>query len=114
MSIVEVASSSLDQHPKKQKRFCYKEGVCARKFIDNGVKKIMILAAVPNLKENYANVSQVLQVLNIDNLNYFGMFDYKLANIFFGIEAASSSHPCVYCEIPSKDIKAHRQIARNR
>ena len=99
---------------QKSKKFSYEKGISSKKFLNNGVKKIIILAAIPNIKENHENVSQILEVLKIDNIKYFPMFDYKLANIFFGIECSASTHPCVYCEMPSKDIKSMEKVARDR
>ena len=66
----------MDQPPEKKKRFSYEDGISAKKFLNNGVKK-------PDIKENHDNVSHILNILKIDNLSYFAMFDYKLANIFF-------------------------------
>ena len=52
-------------------------------FQSDRVKKLIILAIVKDAKENYENVAKIIRKL-------------VLANIFFGIESCSSSHPCVY------------------
>ena len=46
-------------------------------------------------KGNYENVVKVIRKLVLDDVDYYAVFDFKLANIFFGIESCSSSHPCV-------------------
>ena len=75
-------------------------------FQSSGVKKLIILAIVKDAKENYENVAKIIRKLGLDDVDYYAAFDFKLANIFFGIESCSSSHPCVYCETASVEVKS--------
>ena len=75
-------------------------------FQSDRAKKLIILAIVKDAKENYENVAKVIWKLVLDDVDYFAVFDFKLVNIFFGIESCSSSHPCVYCETASVEVKS--------
>ncbi len=56
-------------------------------------------------KENCDNVLKVIKKLRLNDVYYYAVFDFKLANTFFGIESCSSSHPCVYCKATSEEVK---------
>ena len=89
----------------KKSKFSYRQGAQSKNFQNGGVKKLIILAMAKDTKENYQNVSMIIKKLKLDNVKYYCIFDFKLANIFFGIESCSSSHPCVFCEATSENVK---------
>ena len=84
-----------------------------RKFSDDfkcqnakntSVKKLIILAIVPNVKESYENVHQIFQLLNFDKIDkdYHKIryaADLKMINILLGLMSHSSAHPCSWCTI---------------
>ena len=51
--------------PKRQK---YKDEVNSKKFKENGVKKLFVLALAPNIQENYTNVLKLWNLLNINTI----------------------------------------------
>lgn len=75
-------------------------------FLDTSVKRIIILAIIPDIKENYANVRSILDLLKIASLDFKYTFavDLKLANIVVGIQAHGSSFPCAFCTCPKKNF----------
>ncbi|PAA83701.1 hypothetical protein BOX15_Mlig016295g3 [Macrostomum lignano] len=80
------------------------------RFMDSGVKKILILALVEDVKECYQNVSVLMSTIDISSINFTLACDFKLANIISGIQSHSSSHPCLYCEgRPPWEVPAQRR-----
>ena len=71
---------------------------------DSGVKRQLLIAISEDLQENYSNVKQVFDLLNIEKLPFILSCDMKLANIICGLQAHSSAHPCSWCDISSKDL----------
>ena len=70
----------------------------AKKFLDSGVKKLMIIAIAFDVQELYGNVELLLNSLNLEQVNFVLATDMKLANIVAGLQSHASKHPCVYCE----------------
>lgn len=93
------------ENNQSDKKFSYVEGVKSDSFKDGGVKKLVILALVEDVKESHSNIKSIIDILNIGNNNFFYAFDMKLANLYFGIECAASSHPCPWCEISKDDMQ---------
>ena len=101
---LKVCLSILDCEVNEPKtKFWYREGIKQDKFKDRGVKKLIILAIVED--ENHQNIKHIIELLGISTKKYFLAFDLKLANIYFGIEAASSTHPCSWCELSKQDMQ---------
>ena len=71
---------------------------------NTSVKKLIILAIVPNVSESYENVHQIFQLLNFDKIDkdYHKIryaADLKMINILLGLMSHSSAHPCSWCTI---------------
>ena len=75
-------------------KFSFKDSLTWDKFKDGGVKKLIILGFVEDFRVNNLNIKKIVDTLGIRNEQYFLAFDLNLANIYFGIEADSSTHPC--------------------
>ena len=77
-------------------------------FLDTSVKRIIILALVPDIKETYGNVCQILNLLQIQSLElkYTYAMDLKLCNIVAGIQSHGCSFPCVYCVCPKIEFSS--------
>lgn len=69
-----------------------------KKFLDSGVKKLIIVSIVFDVQELYENISVLLKALNVDGIHYCIATDLKLANILIGIQSHSCKHPCIFCE----------------
>ena len=94
---------NIEEGPeKKQSTFSYTEGAFAKEFKNSSVNKLMILAIVENVCENYNNLKMILELLGLDEIDSVNAFDMKLANAFIGIGTAASTYPCPWC-ISSKD-----------
>ena len=89
---------------EKKPRFTYSEGAFASKYKDSGVKKLLILAIVEDIVENYANLKILLDLLKINDVEYINAFDMKLANSYIGVGTAASTYPCAWCELPKRDF----------
>ncbi|KAK6168741.1 hypothetical protein SNE40_019926 [Patella caerulea] len=94
-----------------QKRLKYSEGAFQGKFIDSGVKKLLLIAITEDVKESYDNVNPILDLLKLDRVEFMSAFDLKLANVYLGIGTHSSTYPCPWCETAKKDFSnPNRQI----
>ena len=61
-------------------------GKWAKDYLTSGVKRIFVLACVPNLVENYPNVLRILEQLEVDKIGYKVASDLKLINILLGLQ----------------------------
>ena len=64
----------------------------------NSVKKVIILADVLNVPENYNNIMILWNQIGLNNLKLVCACDHKMSNIICGIQSASASHPCHICD----------------
>ena len=62
-----------------------------------GKKKIMILAIVPEVPENYHNLQLLYDLTKINSVSYQQTGDLKAINILLGLMACSSACGCCYC-----------------
>ena len=112
---LKVCLSILDYEVvESETKFSYKDGLKRDIFKDGGVKKLIILALIEDVKETYSNIKQLVDLLEIGTDKYFFAFDMKLANIYFGIEAASSTHPCSWCELSKEEMQDMNVIGSSR
>lgn len=91
---IQSNNSHLSNEKHRQK---YEDGICAKKFKDSGVNKLMILGLARDSQENYQNVQKLWSALNINELKGTIATDLKLANISTGIMSHSSNYPCTWC-----------------
>lgn len=74
-------------------------------FKQGGVKRLLILALVPDLPEKYQYVLVLWRnLLKLKDLDAVVACDLKMANILVGIMAHSSSNPCPYCDVMKKNL----------
>jgi hypothetical protein len=101
-------------HSKEVKRMKFCEGVASKELKDSSVKKLFILAIVPNVEENYANVLilwHYLQLTEPGSLSPFTIAtDLKLANIMLGLMAHGSAHPCTWCDAAKHELWSKGQL----
>ena len=81
-------------------KFSEKGGGLGNKHRDSGVKKVLIIALVPNTSENYFNMKCLWLNLNLHLFNrpYTIATDLKLCNVLLGLQSHSSMHPCCWCD----------------
>jgi hypothetical protein len=63
-----------------------------------GPNMSIILAAVSKVKETHQNMSVLMQLTNLNEVEYSFSLDLKLMNITIGIQTHSSRHSCDYGE----------------
>ena len=87
-----------------KKRYC--DGVAAKSKSDNSVKKIFIIALIPDVAEKYNNVRYVWKKLQLDNLEMpYTIATYlKLANVLARNMGHGSLHHCTFCDISRHDL----------
>lgn len=68
------------------------------KYLNTGVKKLFIIGIAFEVQESYDNVSKLMNILEIDKIQFVVAVDLKLANTIIGIQSHSSKHPCTCCE----------------
>lgn len=95
LSIQCVGHDDSQQHTERVRQK-YDDGPAAKKFRDNGVKKLFIIG-MANVQENYHNVKALWSTIGIKNCEGTTATDLKLANILAGLMSHSSTHPCTYC-----------------
>ena len=66
----------------------------------------MILAIVANVPESYHNIKILINLTNINEIEYMLSQDLKLTNIIIAITSHSSKYPCPYGEC-YKDNKSN-------
>ena len=60
--------------------YSYKQGITPRDAKDSSVKRVLILAIVPDCPESHFNVMQILNNLNLENLRCTFAVDVKMGN----------------------------------
>ena len=63
-----------------------------------GPKRGIILAIVANVPESYHNIKIIMNLTNINEIEFTLSQDLKLTNIIIGITSHSSKYPCPYGE----------------
>ena len=97
----------LKSPPKKKpaKSANYKDS-----YKDGGVKKLVIIAIVKDIAETYSNAKAMLNLVQIEKINFVIATDYKLVNILLGLSSHSGRHRCPYCDVKSEDFCDLRRI----
>lgn len=105
LNILTKEKDDLNSPLKKSTRYSYSEGSQAKKFQDSGVKKLIVIGVVEDVKETYDNMELLLKELDLEKIEHFTTLDLKALNAICGIESASSAtHCCPYCETPKCDF----------
>ena len=61
-----------------------------------GPKRSLVLAAVANVPESYANMKVLIELTSINEVEFKLSEDLKLINIVLGMQTHSSKYPCPY------------------
>jgi len=97
------------------KRSTYREGGRIAKTSSKltGVKKLIILYIVPDIKETYENFKLFFKLTNLNNISFRFVSDFKIMLLVNGLQTTSSSYPCPYCFISLKDLRSTNAIQEN-
>ena len=90
----------------------YGRRILNERFNDSGVKNLIILAIVPDIQENYANLKRLWLEAGIDKIarSYTITAYLKLCNIFLGMMSHSSTHPCCWCDVKNTGLGKKVQL----
>ena len=95
----------MTEYKVKKKKLTYEEGIGDGKYKDGGVNKLLIIGLVENVAESHSNFEKILNILKLNDSQYLCAFDMKLANIYFEIESAATTHPCSWFKISKEKIQ---------
>ena len=70
----------------------------------SGVKRVMILALVPDIKETHRNIHTLFDIVNINNIEYKIVADYKAMLITLGLQTSTATYPCPFCIVHKDDL----------
>lgn len=86
----------------------------AQKYLDSGVKKILLISIAPNVQENYLNVLKLWVATDLDALiideTVTIACDLKLANCLSGIMAHGAAHPCTWCNAQKENLEQNGDL----
>jgi hypothetical protein len=98
-----IAEFDADLH-QSGKRSTYKEGGGIGTFKLTSVKRLLIIAVVPDCKETHANMSILFDITKLNRISFLFVADGKLLLICNGCQTSSASYPCPYCHVPLREI----------
>ena len=94
-----VCEKEKDKEEPLHQRARHCDGIGGREAKLTLVKRLLIVACAPEVAESWANIKTILEKLDIGSLGSCPIsVDVKVMLILCGKQAASSKHPCPYCE----------------
>ena len=63
-----------------------------------GVKKVIVLAYVPDVQESHYNLGILYNALRLNDIKCYLSCDFKVLNIMVGLSAHGGVHSCLYCD----------------
>ena len=66
--------------------------------MNTGVNRTLILAHGEGWSEQHSNLRTIVQLLNLEEVDFALSADLKLLNLFLGLSSHSGTHACLYCE----------------
>ena len=70
-----------------------------------GVKRLLLLCTVPDVPETHSNMEILFDLTQLNSISYIFVADFKLFLTVLGLQTATASYPCPYCEITLKDMR---------
>ena len=97
LKLMLLIQSILDRDQPEKKRLRYSDGVFAKTFRNSGVKKLIPLAVVQDTQEQYSNIKQLLELVDVKGVeNVSHSKDIKMVLMEQGRQGAQCSHPCIF------------------
>ena len=87
-----------------KKRSLYRDGGGIGHYKLTSVKRVILLAIVPDCKETYHNMKTLFDLTCLNNISFLFVADFKLLLICLGCQTATASFPCPYCYVPLREI----------
>ena len=86
----------------------------ARAKKDGGVKKLLIIGIAQGILETYENVKAMMNLLNLEKIDFIIATDYKLCNILMGLQAHGCAFRCPFCKVRYNHFHdPNRQVCEN-
>lgn len=82
----------------------YAEGGTMKKGKLTGVKRVIPLAFVPDIKESHDNLKVIVDLIGLNNIPFHIVCDYKFALLCAGCQTATASYPCPYCFVSLQEL----------
>lgn len=77
------------------------------------VHKLIMLGIVPQIKESYENVKKLFDLIQINDIPFKFVSDFKLLLIINGQQTATATFPCPYCFVTLKQLKTRDELERD-
>ena len=58
------------------------QGIAAKQAKNSSVKKLILLAAVPDVPETYFNIKSILDNLDLETVEFTGSVDLKMCKLY--------------------------------
>lgn len=68
-----------------------------------GVKKVIVLAYVPDMQESHFNLGVLYNALRLNDLKCYLSCDLKVLNLMVGLSGHGGVHSCLYCNGTMKE-----------
>nr|XP_047126851.1 uncharacterized protein LOC124807992 [Hydra vulgaris] len=94
-NIVDTALRDETSSPHQQQPLTQRTGK------DTGVKRQIIVRVSEELPERHSNIEQIWSLVNANGVKLILVCDMKVANIIYGLQTHSSTHPCTLCNVKS-------------
>ena len=98
------ATDSDDSKGEPSKRSTYEEGGGIGTYKLISVKRVIMLAIVPDCKETHKNMKALFDLTQLNRISFLFVADFKLLLICLGCQTATSTKPCPYCLISLKQL----------
>ena len=97
MEIIEASGST--------KISTYSDGGSVRKGKLTGVKRLILLGVVPDIKDTHRNFSLIFDLIHLNTIQFKIVSDFKLQLITLGLQTVTATYPCAYCFISNDNLK---------
>ena len=97
-----------------KRRASYEEGGSMKKRDLSGVRRLLPLALVPDIKESHNNFEILFDLINLNNIDHKIISDYKAMLIALGLQTAVATYPCPYCLTPLSRIWGEPSQKKNK
>ena len=87
-----------------KKRATYEDGGGIGVYKLTSVKRVIMLAIVPECKETHFNMKVLFDLTQLNNISFLFVADFKQLLICLGCQTASASFPCPYYLVALKDL----------
>ena len=99
----EISESPGNLSPLK-KRATYKEVGGIGNYKLTSVKRVILLAIIPDCKETHKNMKVLCELTLLNKISFLFVCDFKLLLICPGCQTATATYPCPYCHVRLREM----------